>query len=153
MPIYSNETLSESAIPLLSETETNQFLEAIDQTLLEVDFHKFITTCKAFGVYETGDFDTNLDTIQRIEHSLGPKDKRKIKNVNTRLSRCAACYLGKTIKVYSLEYSRPMDDCDIRGIYQTEFGFMTATREGKLMDFGFCNLFLSGEECESLGIR
>lgn len=148
MPMYSSSTLKTETQPVLSKVQTGEFIKAIHQALMKVDFKKFIDICKAFDLYDTKGFQINLETIKAIKNGMELEENHgKIRSVETRKSRCAACYLGKVINVYRVKYDRKINGPNSGAvIYRTEFGFMLEIRDEQLIDFGFCNSFLNAEE-------
>lgn len=148
MPMYSKSTINNETQPVLSKAQTQEFIRAIHQALMKMDFKKFSDICKAFDLYDTKGFQVNLEVMNAIENGMALKENHgKIRSVETRKSRCSACYLGKVINVYRVKYDRKINGPNSGAvIYRTEFGFMLEIRDEQLIDFGFCNSFLNAEE-------
>jgi hypothetical protein len=71
--------------------------------------------------------------------------------VETRITQCFACFLGKNVIAYEFYYQHKNNEgIQSRVIYSREFAVYTEIKNNCLVDFGVCNAFLDRNEKEIL---
>lgn len=140
---------TKSEVAILSIKDTSRFIEYLDLALksansimLKLVFEKFSLISHpetkdflALGKFIFKKYDNYDENIQIIK-------------VEARSTYCVACSFGKTVKAYDVEYIK--EDSNIFVVYNSSFAVNLDIFRGELIEFSWCNAFLSEVEVENL---
>ncbi|WP_338357500.1 hypothetical protein [Yeosuana marina] len=141
-----------------NEFNSKQFLEDIDNALRSIDLDAI---ARIFKKYKIDHLEDSHDFIGQLKHEFNSLNKEGvevifIKKAKPRLSKCMGCSFGHTIRAYTYNYkeryfypgNKGQDFYDV--VYRKEFGVLFKVENNILIDMGFCNAFLTKEECNEL---
>lgn len=131
---------------LLNKLQTEEFLQSIDSAIHSFDLAKIINVVLNYKFPITPDIRDFLDQAKDVT-KVSDKYETIVKNVSTFQTKCVACNFGKTVNGYEIQ--SVVKDCEnIRFTTKTALYFDIV--DGALLDFGFCNGFLSKQEVSEL---
>lgn len=131
---------------LLNSEQTEKFLQRIDLAIQSFDLVEIIKVIFDFKLTNAPDVRDFLDQA-KIVTKVSDKYETIVKSVTPFKTKCIACKYGKTVNGY--EIHSVVKDCEnIR--FTTRIALYFEIAGGELLDFGFCNGFLSGEEVSQL---
>lgn len=135
--------------PLLPVVHTQVFAIEIKNACRGLDVHRIRQILVDYGLIDLPDTPDFL--YQAIGIFKDFEEKSNVREVKTHDSKCIACSFGKTVKVFEVTYVKPDDQgSPFRLQYTKSFAINLDIVEGRLMDFGWCNAFLSRQEMEKL---
>jgi hypothetical protein len=137
---------TDKKIVLLNSEQTEKFLQRIDLAIHSFDFIEIYKVVLDFNFPITQDIRDFLDQA-KIVTKVSDKYDTIVKSVTPFQTKCIACSFGKTVNGYEV-VSVVKDLENLRFINKTALYFDIAG--GELLDFGFCNGFLSREEVSEL---
>lgn len=131
---------------LLNSEQTEKFLQRIDLTIQSFDFIEIFKVVLDFKFPITQDIREFLDQA-KIVTKVSDKYETIVKSVTTFKTKCIACSFGKSVNGYDIQ--SVVKDCEnIRFTTKTALYFEIIG--GELLDFGWCNAFLSREDVSEL---
>lgn len=143
----------ESNIKLVKETfteeNTKQFLLELDLVLRTIDYYQVEKLIKRYRIHNDPECITFLDDIKSIFENWKIQNANSIiiGEVETRITKCYACFLGKNVTAYEFSYQhKDLIGKKSRLIYAREFAIFTDIKNKCLVDFGVCNGYLSKAE-------
>ena len=121
----------------------------MDLICKNVDFKKLLLLIANYSIIKTTDV---IDFINQgkemFEGINNPIKGIELISTETLESKCLFCAIGKTVKVYSVKYSKQEQNFKI--IYSNNFAINIEIEDKMLVDFGWCNAFLDKSEMEQL---
>lgn len=141
-------TVISTKAPLLTVSQTTEFVKDIDEVCKLADLNKLK---EVFSKYSLSDKDAE-DMIIRgryIFRLFNNREKRiRVLSAESRFTKCVFCEFGKTVKAYDLEYEARQGEIAV--IYTGSFAISFEIEDQMLMGYGFCNGYLSKNEMEEL---
>lgn len=131
---------------LLNSELTEKFLQRIDLAIHSFDFIEIYKVILDFKFPITSDIHDFLDQA-KIVTKVSDKYETIVENVTPFKTKCIACSFGKSVNGYEIQSA--IKDCkNIRITSKTALYFEISG--GELLDFGWCNAFLSMDEVVEL---
>lgn len=131
---------------LLNSEQTEKFLQRIDLAIQSFDLVEIIKVIFDFKLTNAPDIRDFLDQA-KIVTQVSDKYETIIKSVTSFETKCIACSYGKTVNGYEIQSV-------VKGLENLRFINKTALyfdiSGGELLDFGWCNAFLTREEVYEL---
>ena len=147
--MISSVVTSKKSKPLLNELQTKEFISEMDLICKNVDFKKLLLLIANYSIIKTTDV---IDFINQgkemFEGINNPLKGIELISTETLESKCLFCSIGKTVKVYSVKFSKQEENFKI--IYSNNFAINIEIEDKMLVDFGWCNAFLDKSEMEQL---
>lgn len=140
---------TEKRIPILSLNETNEFIQEIDFACIEANFDKLKNTLIKFNIINHPEAEDFLSQGQEMLKKFNnPDESITVASVSKRKSKCIACSFGKTVTVYDISYKKQNFLFSIS--YISSFATNLDIKNGLLIDFAWCNAYLSKNEMKEL---
>ena len=131
---------------LLNKLQTEEFLYRIDLAIKSFDLVEIIKVIFDFKLTTAPDIRDFLDQA-KIVTNISDKYDYIVKSVTPFQTKCILCSFNKTVNGYEIQSA--VKDCqNIR--FTTRIALYFDITGGELLDFGFCNGFLSREEVSQL---
>jgi hypothetical protein len=137
-----------TSAPILSVLDTFEFIKKIEVALTTVDIEELQEAFEKASLLnhpETRDFLLQGTAIFKKINNL--EEGYELIKVETRNTKCSACYLGKAVKAYDVKYKK---QGFISVVYSSSFAINLNLINGELYDFAWCNFFLNKEEITEL---
>ena len=134
---------------IFSKENSNQFLVELDVALKTIDYHQIEQLLIRYNIQQDPECITFLETIQSIFENWKKEGcgSTLVDNIETRITKCYACFLGKNVKAYEFNYQhKDKPGIESNYVYASEFAIYTEIENNCLVDFGVCNGFLSKTE-------
>ncbi len=137
---------TENRTVLLNKNQTKEFLQRIDNAICLFDHIEIIKVIIDFKFKITPDIRQFLDQANEVT-KVSEKYETVVKQVTHYQTKCIACSFGKTVNGYEIKSA--VKDCQ-NIIFTTKTALYLEIVEGELLDFGWCNGFLSREEINEI---
>lgn len=131
---------------LLNSEQTEKFFQRIDLAIHSFDLVEIIKVIFDFGLTNAPEIRDFLDQA-KIVTQVSDKYETIVKSVTPFQTKCIACKYGKTVNGYEIQSAAKGFE-NLRFTTRTAFYFDITG--GELLDFGFCNGFLSRAEVSQL---
>lgn len=134
---------------IFSALATNNFLDEIHFACLSLDFNslkKIIIKYNLNNLKETKEFIIQAEKVCNLFQSN--QNHTKLIKIEPFDTKCIFCNYTKMVKGYEVEYSKKEDNINI--IYKGAFAINFEINNGNLMDFSWCNAFLSKMDMEKI---
>lgn len=138
---------------VFTEENTMQFLVELDLLLKVLDYMQIEKLLFRYNLQNDPECIEFLDIIRnQLENwKIEGGGSVLVDDVETRITKCFACFLGKNIIAYEFYYQhKNKEGIQSRIIYSREFAVYTEIKNNCLVDFGVCNAFLDWNEKEIL---
>ncbi|WP_035645959.1 hypothetical protein [Flavobacterium sp. ASV13] len=134
---------------ILSIEDTLAFIECLDLALRNTSTEMLKEIFEKFDLidhFESGDFlSMSRFVFKRYNNH---EEKIQVVKVEHRNTYCVACSFGKKVKAYDIEYKK--EDSNISIVYNSSFAINLEIFEGELINYSWCNAFLSKEEMKNI---
>ena len=131
---------------LLNSEQTEKFLKRIDIAMHSFDFNEIFKVILDLKLTDAPEIDDFLNQA-RYMTKVSEEYETIVKSVISFKTKCIACSFGKIVNGYEIQSA--VKDCEnIR--YNTKTALYFDIKGGELLDFGWCNAFLSKEEVSEL---
>ena len=134
-------TIIEKKPILLNKLQTKEFLYRIDEAMHLFNSEEIFKVILDFKFDITPDIKIFLDQANQI--TKVSNEEIIVTKVTPFETKCIACYYGKTVKGYEIQ--SVLKSCKNLG-YINKTALYFDIVEDELIDFGWCNAFLSKEE-------
>jgi hypothetical protein len=134
---------------LLTESDTINFVHELNSACLLINFYFVKQLISKFNLQNDKDSQVFMDDCKAIFTKFNNYSEQ----INYTLvrkfdSRCIACSFGKNVSAYEVNYEKNIQGVKI--LYKGSFAISLTIQNGRLLDFAFCNAFLSEIEVKKL---
>lgn len=132
--------------PILPFQNTQKFIKCLDSALMSVDIKKLKEVFERVELTthsETNDF-LSLGKYLFKKYTSIQQDIEIVK-VEKRETRCIACSLGKAVLAYDITYKKIYSSFSVICLSSYAIN-LDINDKGELMEFAWCNAYLSKEE-------
>lgn len=134
---------------LLSKNDTLNFESDLNLNCMNVDFMGLVKTFIKFNLSNHQDYKDFIQQAEEIFNLLNNEDLAiGLEKVTPFNSICIACSFGKKVNAYQVSYYKLEHNFRIN--YTGVYAINLKIEEGMLLEFAFCNAFLSQKEIQKI---